>query len=67
MTVGDVIAALIQYASDWDGDDLLLHKSVYSIEVHENEDHEYEIRIYFVDGNTSDVVIDKLGKLIRRM
>lgn len=62
MNVGEVIAALIQYASDWDGDYLLLQKSVYSIEVHENE-----IMIYFVDGNTSDVVIDKLGKLIRHI
>lgn len=63
MSVGDIIAALIKYASDWDGDKLLLLESVYNIEVHQND----EIEINFVDGNTPDVVIDKNGKLINYM
>ena len=65
LNVGEVIAALIKYASDFSGDDILLCKTVYGIEVKEENENEYEITINFVDGNTSDVVIDKDGHFIR--
>ena len=63
MNVGDVISALIKYASDWNRDNLLLLRDVYSIEVHDND--EYEIEISFTDGNTRDVIIDKDGRFLR--
>ena len=61
MNVGKVVSALIKYASDYDGDKLLLLKDIYSIEVDRND----EIEISFVDGNTPDVIVDKNGKHIR--
>lgn len=60
MPVGEVISALAKYASDFDGNYLLMVSSIYSIEIKGEE-----IEIYFIDGNTRDVVIDKDGKFIR--
>ena len=54
MTVGEVVAALARCCSD--GDELLFRKSIYSIEV--NEDN---IEVYFVDANTADIKINKDG------
>ena len=62
LTIGDIVSALIQRASDISasGDGLLLQKSVYSIEA--NDDGNIEIS--FVDRNTEDIVIDKNGKFV---
>ena len=60
MTAGEIIAALIKYASDWDGNYLLMQCSIYNIDVNGEE-----ITIHYVDGNTTDVVIDKDGKFVR--
>ena len=57
MSVGEVVAALARCCSDWDGDYLLFVKSVYSIEV--NEDN---IEVYFVDGNTANIRIYSNGR-----
>lgn len=66
MTVGDVMSALIKYASDWNRDNLLLLRSVYSIEVHKNTEIQgYEIEINFVDANTRNVIIDEDGRFMR--
>ena len=62
MNVGEVISALIKYASDWNRDNLLLLRSVNSIDVCENTQ---EIEICFTDGNTRDVVIDMEGRFLR--
>lgn len=50
MTVGEVIALLCKQASD--NDELLMRKSIYSIDV--NDDG---IDLYFTDGNTEDYSI----------
>ncbi len=50
MTVGEVIALLCKQASDEDA--YLMAKSIYSIDVNDEE-----IRLYFTDGNTSDYSI----------
>lgn len=55
MTVGEVIALLCEYCS-YD-DYLLMGKSVYEIEVH--DDH---IFICFSDSNTSNIRIERTGK-----
>lgn len=62
MPIGEVIALLCKVASkfdfedDGDGDHLLMVKSIYQINV--EEDH---IEVYFCDGNTADIKIDKEG------
>lgn len=55
MSVGEVVAALSRCCSD--DDELLFRKSIYSIEV--NEDN---IEVYFVDANTANVRIYSDGK-----
>ena len=50
MTVGEVIALLTRYCSDEDS--LLMCRSIYSIDVHENY-----ITVYTIDSNSSDVII----------
>lgn len=50
MTVGKVIALLVEYCSDVD--DLLMGRSIYSIEVDGNS-----ITVYTTDGNSSDITI----------
>lgn len=50
MTVGEVIALLCKQASD--EDEYLMAKSIYSIEVNDEE-----IFLYFTDGNTEDYSI----------
>lgn len=55
MSVGEVVAALARCCSDYDY--LLFVKSVYSIEVKDEN-----IEVYFVDGNTSNIRIDMEGK-----
>ena len=57
MKVGEVVAALARCCSDYDGDDLLFVKAIYSIEV--NDDN---IEVYFVDANTPNVRIYSDGK-----
>ena len=52
MTVGEVIALLCKYCSD--EDDLLMCKSTYLIEVH----NDY-IFVCFNDGNTPDIKIER--------
>ena len=52
MTVGEVSALLCKYCSD--EDDLLMCKSIYSIDV----DDDY-IFVCFIDGNTSDIKIER--------
>ena len=58
MRVGEVISLLTKFASlvGEEGDDLLMAKSVYSINV--NSDN---IELFFVDDNTSDykIIIDE--------
>lgn len=60
MSVGEMIAALAKYAGDFDGDELLMVKTVDSIEVGEST-----IKVYFTDYNTSNVEIDAMGNFIR--
>lgn len=55
MSVGEVVAALSLCCSE--NDDLLFVKSIYSIDVHEND-----IEVYFVDGNTQNVRIYSDGR-----
>lgn len=60
MNIGEIIAALTLCASKWDddgGDQLLMLRSIYEIEVH--DDH---VNVYFVDGNTLDIKVYKNGK-----
>ena len=59
MTIGEAIALMCQFSSDTgsDGDDLLMHKSAYSIDI--NEDC---IELYFIDANTPNYRIYKDGK-----
>ena len=52
MTVGEVIALLCKYCSD--EDDLLMCKSTYLIEVHDDY-----IFVCFNDGNTPDIKIER--------
>lgn len=62
MTVGQVINLLLNHASKWDsdgGDEILLLKGVYSIEVLDDEC----IKIYFTDGNTRNYVLNKDGEV----
>ena len=56
MTIGEIIAALALYASN--EDELLLMKSVYSIECNKED---AAINIYFIDANTADIMISKDG------
>ena len=57
MPVGEVIALLTKFASSFDGDDLLMIKSIYSIDVDADG-----VNIYFEDGNTDDYRITKDGR-----
>ena len=59
MVVGEVMSALITCASDWDGDHLLLLKGVYCIDVRDNY-----IDVFFTDGNTENIRINKDGRII---
>ena len=52
MTVGEVIALLTKYCSDEDS--LLMCRSIYSIDVHEQY-----ITVYTMDSNSSDVIIKR--------
>lgn len=52
MTVGEVIALLREYCSDEDY--LLMCKSIYEIEVHDDY-----IFVYCSDGNTSNIRIER--------
>lgn len=61
-TVGDVISALVRYSIDWDGDNVLMYKNIYGIEVH-NCGGRYEIEINFQDAKERDVMINMDGKL----
>lgn len=54
MTVGEVIAWIAKYCSDVDI--LLMARSVYSIEVNDNN-----IIIYTIDDNSSDITISTKG------
>lgn len=60
MSVGEIISALVLCASSFDDnkDRLLMLKSVYSIEVGDNDDC---INVYFVDGNTQDIKVHRDG------
>lgn len=60
MNIGEIISALALCASKWDddgGDQLLMLKSIFEIEV--RDDH---VNIYFVDGNTPNIKVYKDGK-----
>ena len=63
MTVGEMISALTKYASDQDY--LLMAKSIYSVDVHMYDNYVDNIDLCFVDGNTSDVMINKDGVLVK--
>lgn len=52
MPVGEVISALCKHASSFDGDSLLMLKSICSIDVEEDK-----ITLYFIDSNTEDYII----------
>lgn len=52
MTVGEVIALLTMYCSNEDS--LLMCRSIYCIEVHEQC-----ITVYTIDSNSSDVIIKR--------
>lgn len=54
MTVGEVIAKLLEYCSDMDY--LLMCKSIYAIEVDERG-----IIVHMTDCNTSDITISVKG------
>ena len=60
MSVGEIISALALCASSFDDnkDRLIMLKSVYSIEVDDENDC---IDVYFVDGNTQNIKIHKDG------
>lgn len=57
MTVGEVVAALARCCSDYDGDELLFRRTVYRIEVYDEN-----IEVYFADANTANVRIYSDGK-----
>lgn len=57
MTVGEVVSALAKCCSDYDGDELLFRKTIYSIESKDNY-----IEVYFVDANTPDIRIYEDGR-----
>ena len=63
MTVGEMISAIAKYASDQDC--VVMAKSLYSVDVHMYDNYAGNIDLCFVDGNTSDVMIDKDGQLVR--
>ena len=54
MTVGEMIALLCKHASN--NDELLMAKSVYSVEVKDDG-----VYVCFVDGNTQDYLIPAEG------
>lgn len=59
MPIGEVIALLCKVASNHEidgGDHLLMLKNIYEIDVEDDF-----IKVYFVDGNTEDIKIDKDG------
>ena len=60
MTVGEVVSALALYSSnvcDSNRDALVMAKGLDSLEVYSGF-----IRLYFTDGNTPNVEIDKNGE-----
>lgn len=61
MRIGEVMAALALCAPSWDddADRLLMLRDVYSIDV--KGDH---IDIFFVDGNTPPISVDKDGRIV---
>ena len=61
MRVGEVLAALVLCASSWDddADRLLMLEDVYSMDV--KGDH---IDIFFVDGNTPPIRVNKDGRIV---
>lgn len=61
MSVGEVLAALVLCASsfDDDADRLLMLKDVYCIDVKGDR-----INIFFVDGNTSPISVNKDGRIV---
>ena len=62
MNTGEVISILAKAASKFSsegGDELLMMKEVYCISVDKSD-----IEVYFTDGNTEDIKIDKDGNVI---
>ena len=60
MTIGEMISALALCASSFDDDKdhLLMLKSIYSIDVKDDQ-----LLIYFSDGNTQNIKINKNGQV----
>ena len=58
MSIGEVISALVLCSSSFDDnkDYLLMLRTIYEIEVHDDY-----IAIYFVDGNTRNIKVYKDG------
>ena len=61
MEIGELVSALSRYCGVVDdGDYLLFCKSIYSIEI---TDDDY-IKIYFCDANTNNVMINRNGEFV---